>query len=893
MVDSTVNSIDIMFVDLDNTFWNGTLGEDLDVKVSRDHFTSLKKLAGRGISAVALTNNSLKNLAIQKIEDNCVFSSIFAGFIYSSGPKVLRVDRILSRLSIPWSKVAIVDDDLNIRNDFAKKGALVFADFNELKAYNWESVNSIVSSGSISNRLLARRYSVELTSLSPDDACNGFLHSYLKQIELKTQIVIEHRELTDRIPELFYRTNQMQFNKPMFKTDSVDDIRETLQKHIHEGGKMAIVEVSIGGMNLGIQGAFLYKHKNNVTDVLNSTFSCSVIPFRIVESLALSEFINQMLLCSEEIRFHISLTERNERIVWLLEDHGGIIISEDVCVIKDNICIPFEMEAFRGDTSSCLEEDGVPPITTFYDDHISYLLDSKDVTNVLDIGCGFGEILGRKRNYEIAETIVNSGGKYVKGDLQPKDPHTEHMDVENLSSYENNALDLIFCLELLEHVNNPCRALMELLRVLCEGGHLFLSVPSAAYPYHAFDNDVSRFSSSFLFQCLQMGGKIEKYYIQKYNGREIRTIILMKKSTAGRLNGAMELFSDENNRIMLPQGLVYYSYVEEIGVIKMCKKIRTALCCLYSNQIFKKREHIKLATSLMGIILAVTALFLAMQKLKAGALATQHSTIVSMLTSESHYADGVEAAAVFQQKANNHLGKDLSRLIAGVMYGQTLNNRNLTNIDLSSNDLKVILYDTTFRNCTFNNSQFRNSELKWVNLILCHLDNADMRDITVVGGRWQVLAVGANFSGMRIRGSELCLGGLQFNDCSVWSRSELIESDFQQTELTKVIFFNATLEKCVFDGAVLKNCQFDMATIDNVSFRGCTFENCKFENKAILINCDFTGASFDSMCSFRNSSLGTTTFKDSDITSVMFEGATVSSENDRCSDLLKLKARIE
>lgn len=559
-----MNNIDIIFIDLDNTLWNGILGEDPDVKLPRDRLVILKSLAGRGISAFALTNNSLRDIAIQKIKDSCVFSSIFAGLIYSSGPKILHVDRILSRLSIPWDKVAIVDDDPVIRNDFVNKGALVFADFNELKEYDWESVNSIVSPESIPNRLLARKYGVELTSLSPEDACSEALHAYLKQIELKTQMVIECKEITNRIPELFYRTNQMQFNKSIFKTDSIGDVEETIRKYMYEGGKVAVVNVSIGNMNLGTQGAFLYKHKDDVTEVMNTTFSCSVIPFRVVESLALSEFVNQMLLCTEEIRFRVLLTEKNKRVGWLLEDHGGEIISENTYAVKNKICIPSEMEAFWGGTSSCFKEDGVPPITTFYDDHVSCLINNKDLKNVLDIGCGFGEILGRKRNDELVTTIVNSGGTYIKGDLHPKDPQTEHMNVEDISSYENNAFELIFCLELLEHVNNPCCALVELLRVLCEGGHLFLSVPSAAYPYHAFDDDVSRFSSSFLFHCLQMAGEIEKHYIQKYNGKELRTIILMKKSTSGRLGSIVNLFSDDNNKIILPQGLVYYLYREKL-----------------------------------------------------------------------------------------------------------------------------------------------------------------------------------------------------------------------------------------------------------------------------------------------------------------------------------------
>lgn len=51
-----------------------------------------------------------------------------------------------------------------------------------------------------------------------------------------------------------------------------------------------------------------------------------------------------------------------------------------------------------------------------------------------------------------------------------------HEDVENLS-FESGEFDLVVSLDVLEHVNDPSRALSELHRVLKDGGELLLTVP--------------------------------------------------------------------------------------------------------------------------------------------------------------------------------------------------------------------------------------------------------------------------------------------------------------------------------------------------------------------------------------------------------------------------------
>ena len=51
-------------------------------------------------------------------------------------------------------------------------------------------------------------------------------------------------------------------------------------------------------------------------------------------------------------------------------------------------------------------------------------------------------------------------------------------DIQKKTSFEKGSLDLIFALDILEHVENPSIAIDEILRILKEDGLLFISVPT-------------------------------------------------------------------------------------------------------------------------------------------------------------------------------------------------------------------------------------------------------------------------------------------------------------------------------------------------------------------------------------------------------------------------------
>ena len=115
----------------------------------------------------------------------------------------------------------------------------------------------------------------------------------------------------------------------------------------------------------------------------------------------------------------------------------------------------------------------------------TFLQFRKNFPKVLDIGGGLGlfslnfKLNFPKSNVFILDEALYDGIKatltkstiikindYIQGDIQKK------------TSFDNDSFDLIFALDVLEHVDNPSDAIDEIMRILKKNGHLFISVPT-------------------------------------------------------------------------------------------------------------------------------------------------------------------------------------------------------------------------------------------------------------------------------------------------------------------------------------------------------------------------------------------------------------------------------
>ncbi len=106
------------------------------------------------------------------------------------------------------------------------------------------------------------------------------------------------------------------------------------------------------------------------------------------------------------------------------------------------------------------------------------LISSKKVDSILDVGCGEGFTLNRLRENNIGrrlEGIEYSEAAIELGKRSYPDILITKGDIYNLP-YKDKEFDLVLCTEVLEHLEDPKRALKELIRV--SNKYLVLSVPN-------------------------------------------------------------------------------------------------------------------------------------------------------------------------------------------------------------------------------------------------------------------------------------------------------------------------------------------------------------------------------------------------------------------------------
>lgn len=160
---------------------------------------------------------------------------------------------------------------------------------------------------------------------------------------------------------------------------------------------------------------------------------------------------------------------------------------------------------------------------------------------ILDIGCHSGtfttRILSKVKSRQIYGVDISHSAIRAINKKIP-DGHFEIADASNLP-FKDNFFEAIFCLEVLEHVDNPSSVLAEIKRVLKDEGYGVILVPTdnklfrtvwfiwtLCYPVwrHAH---VQSFSGDLLEKNLkQVGLKIEK--VKTFNLGMLKLIVFKK-----------------------------------------------------------------------------------------------------------------------------------------------------------------------------------------------------------------------------------------------------------------------------------------------------------------------------------------------------------------------------
>ena len=101
-----------------------------------------------------------------------------------------------------------------------------------------------------------------------------------------------------------------------------------------------------------------------------------------------------------------------------------------------------------------------------------------DITSgkVLDVGCGRGGLLQSIK--KIFPALTSYGCDIDEKSLEFKDIKFKKSDINKGLDYKKDSFDLIFCIEVIEHVENPFFLIRELNRVLKKQGTLIITSPN-------------------------------------------------------------------------------------------------------------------------------------------------------------------------------------------------------------------------------------------------------------------------------------------------------------------------------------------------------------------------------------------------------------------------------
>lgn len=109
------------------------------------------------------------------------------------------------------------------------------------------------------------------------------------------------------------------------------------------------------------------------------------------------------------------------------------------------------------------------------------LIASKKVDSILDVGCGEGFTLNRLKEHGIGKRL--EGIEYLKDAIELGKKTYPYIKIKQGDiyklPYEDNSFDLVLCTEVLEHLDDPQKALKELIRV--SNKYLVVSVPNEPF----------------------------------------------------------------------------------------------------------------------------------------------------------------------------------------------------------------------------------------------------------------------------------------------------------------------------------------------------------------------------------------------------------------------------
>ncbi len=332
--DYDIFNIKLVIWDLDETVWNGTIGES-KIEFKPLVLNLIKEFTTKGIMNSICSKNDFNrvketflNFGYQEFWDYFVFPSI------NWAPKGERVQEIIKNMNLREENVLFIDDnELNINEVKFYSPKIMTARPEQIKKISEELY--LVNDYDLKHIRLKQYKILEKKFVAKSESSN---EKFLKDSKIKICIKTDCIENLERIKKLISRTNQLNFTK--FRDD---DIENTIKNNY---SAYIIAEDKYG--NYGICGFFSLDEKEN--KLIHFLFSCRIM------NMGIEQFIYSYLQ-KPKLDIQGEVASNLDYDVDWIEVVDNLEVQEKQIPINNNINILFKGPCDLYSTLSYIESD--------------------------------------------------------------------------------------------------------------------------------------------------------------------------------------------------------------------------------------------------------------------------------------------------------------------------------------------------------------------------------------------------------------------------------------------------------------------------------------------------------------------------------------------------------
>lgn len=200
----------------------------------------------------------------------------------------------------------------------------------------------------------------------------------------------------------------------------------------------------------------------------------------------------------------------------------------------------------------------------------NYAMNKEHPIKILDAGCGCGYFLHCLEKYG-AVTGIDNNEKAIVYSKKTVNGEILKGDLTNSSLLQHESFDIIFALDVLEHIEDDSLTLMNLKMSLRKGGMMLITVPAhmELWSYHDENHmHYRRYEKAALTKLLK-NNKLHIEYLSYYNAWLYYPIKIVRKIRKSLMRAnKISVFKDEKKPSYIINKVLYLIFVSESFFIR-------------------------------------------------------------------------------------------------------------------------------------------------------------------------------------------------------------------------------------------------------------------------------------------------------------------------------------